>query len=876
MAPTGSNEKTIVTSCGMCYGTCTIRVRVVDDVVVGIEGESGSPQGYGNICAKGIAGIMQLYDPNRIDYPLLRTNPEKGIGVDPKFKRISWDEALDLMEEKLRECLKRDPRGLYCCSSPTFPSERAYNILCFQKAFGTPNYYVGGGGLHCGNGPHMVAGIFHASWSVIPDFKYCNLAIYWGCSKGHGAGHAALVAMKQAADARERGMRLIVFDPFESSQASAAEEWIPIKVGTDSAVALSMANLLLNEYKIFDAEYLKWKTNAPYLIGPDGLYVRDATTGVPLVWDSEINKAEPFNSKSVKDPALFGEYEANGIKCRTALEVLRNHLRKYTPEHASRISGVPSETIRRIAKEFGEEARIGSTIMIDGHRLPYRPVASIYFRGAGGHYNQAWQCVSLVLLNHIVGSGDMPGGALAFGPPVHLGYPGTGRLKFQVESDKDGLLVARSWPYSHLPYPPKEPHDPPERLDLQDMFYIPTYTTIMMWKNNEELWRKFKIPYRPDVMLNFASNQIMSVGNPHTVLENFLKKFRFIISFNIFLSEFEESVADLVLPDTSYLERYTVSTTFPTVGVSCHATGLGEWVWAIRQPAVEPKPERRPMVDVILEMAERLGLREKYYAALDEWITRAYGGELKPENRWDPKEPLKFEKIMDTILRDRFGDDKGLDYFKKHGYLKWPKRVEEVYWRAFYDVRVPIYLEWIIRAGRKSRAIAEKYGVPDLVDWSFHSALPDYHPCPSHITQTAENSEYDLLAFYWRSALHTYSMTMENPWLNEISENDPYTYTIQLHPETAKRKGVKSGDLVWLENPEGHRTKGRVYLTEGIRPDHVGIAACAGHWARGQPIAKGKGVFFNELIEVDKEHTCPLSLGQDICVAVKLYKSEVR
>jgi molybdopterin-containing oxidoreductase family molybdopterin binding subunit len=115
-------------------------------------------------------------------------------------------------------------------------------------------------------------------------------------------------------------------------------------------------------------------------------------------------------------------------------------------------------------------------------------------------------------------------------------------------------------------------------------------------------------------------------------------------------------------------------------------------------------------------------------------------------------------------------------------------------------------------------------------------------------------------------------MTMENPWLNEISEEDPYTYTIQLNVETAKKKGIKSGDVVWLENTKGHKTQGRVYLTEGIRPDHVGIAACAGHWARGQPIAKGKGVFFNELLEVDKEHTCPLSLGQDICVAVKIYK----
>jgi len=107
MSPSEQKERIVKTSCGMCYGTCTVRAHICDDIVIGIDGEPDSPQGYGNICAKGISGIMQLYDPNRLDYPLLRTNPEKGIGVDPKFKRIGWDQALDLLEEKLRDCLKR-------------------------------------------------------------------------------------------------------------------------------------------------------------------------------------------------------------------------------------------------------------------------------------------------------------------------------------------------------------------------------------------------------------------------------------------------------------------------------------------------------------------------------------------------------------------------------------------------------------------------------------------------------------------------------------------------------------------------------------------------------------------------------------------------
>ena len=75
-----------------------------------------------------------------------------------------------------------------------------------------------------------------------------------------------------------------------------------------------------------------------------------------------------------------------------------------------------------------------------------------------------------------------------------------------------------------------------------------------------------------------------------------------------------------------------------------------------------------------------------------------------------------------------------------------------------------------------------------------------------------------------------------------------------------------------MENPEGHRVKGQIKFTQGIEPHHLAIAACAGHWTPHQPIAKGKGVFFNDLVEADIEHTDPLTLTQDICLKAKIYK----
>ena len=151
------------------------------------------------------------------------------------------------------------------------------------NAFGTPNYSTAGGGLHCGNGAHLISGIMHASWSVAPDFEYCNYAIYFGASKGHGAGHASASNMRLAAEARVRGMKMVVVDPMCNFASAKATEWVPVRVGTDGALALAMCNVLVNELATYDGPYLQAKTNAPYLIGPDKLYVRDTATNQPLV-----------------------------------------------------------------------------------------------------------------------------------------------------------------------------------------------------------------------------------------------------------------------------------------------------------------------------------------------------------------------------------------------------------------------------------------------------------------------------------------------------------------------------------------------------------------------------------------------------------------
>ncbi|MDP2661228.1 MAG: molybdopterin-dependent oxidoreductase, partial [Dehalococcoidia bacterium] len=295
-------DRWIPSACSMCYSCCSIMAHVVDGRLVKIEGNPNSTVGEGRLCSKGVAGIMTLYDPNRLNVPLKRTNPQKGVGIDPGWIEITWEEALDTVTAKLKRILDDDPRKLFLQGTTTANAEVHWGLDTFSQAFGTDSLWVGGGGIHCGSGAHELNGLMHASWSLVPDFKLCNYALYFGASKGHSAGHVANQNAQLAADARARGMRLVVVDPMCNFASGKANEWVPIRVGTDAALALSMCNFRVNELGVYDRKYLKLHTNAPYLVQPDGHYKRDQATKKPLVWDETSKSARTFD-----DPSI-GEY----------------------------------------------------------------------------------------------------------------------------------------------------------------------------------------------------------------------------------------------------------------------------------------------------------------------------------------------------------------------------------------------------------------------------------------------------------------------------------------------------------------------------------------------------------------------------------------
>jgi molybdopterin-containing oxidoreductase family molybdopterin binding subunit len=815
-----------------------------DGVVTKIEGDPNCPASEGKICARGQAALISLYDPSRVKTPLKRTNPTKGIGIDPKWQAISWDEALDLLTQKLKKVREDDPRKLVIATFDHY----ALGVLIrpvWATAFGTPNCdWVG---YYCGNYLHasmyLTNGSFHSDF----DLDHCNYAILLGNQQGFLAGLNANVAARKMADARRRGMRVVVVDPVGTNAAAKADEWIPIRPGTDGAFILSIINVLLNELDCYDREFLTQKTNAGYLVAEGGGYVKQDGSSKPLIWDRATMAAVPFDTPGA-DVALEGMFVVGQTKCQPAFQLLREHVKRYTPEDVSSITTISASVIRRIAKEFGSAARIGSTIMIDGKALPYRPVAVNIYRGAGAHKHGTHTALAVQTLNMIVGAFYVPGG--------HRGINLIGQSrKWGPGETVDGLITPPAAIGRAAQYYDFEER-PPEELGLRELYPISTNRSPLYEINIRDR-EKSPLPYTPEVLIVCRRNLMMSNANPQLGAE-MLRQVPFVVNFSTHLDEVSD-MSDLVLPDQHFLERFDL---FPNRLTHTMSPQTGQFYWGVRQPAVEnPMGQARRWIDVLFEVADRIGFLGDVYKLLNMslGLTNPY--------KLDPKAHYTMEEIYDRWAKSEFGPERGIEWFKKNGYHKVPRSVEEMYPGPFINPRFPIYYENMLRAKEASSKVATQLSYE--VDTADYLALPDWKPCSAYHDGTPP---YDLYVVNFKLPFHSLSFTTQNPWLSELAERNPYAYKILINTETAERKGVRDGDEIWLESEAG-KVKGVAKVTECVHPEVVGIAGMFGSWAEGKPVAKGKGVHFNSLLPLNASRIDPISSGVDSCIKVKVSRA---
>jgi anaerobic selenocysteine-containing dehydrogenase len=302
------------------------------------------------------------------------------------------------------------------------------------------------------------------------------------------------------AAARDRGIKLKVMDPQGFTVAAKGDEWIPVLPATDIAVFLAIANLIVNEIGIYDKEYIRHRTNGAYLIGADRLYVRDEKTKKPLLFDEADGQIKTYDDPSLAHPAIEEKYTACGVECQPSFSIIKEHLKQYEPGWASEVSTVPEDTIRRLAKELVEEARIGSFIDIDGVQVPYRPACVVGYKGLQTHQNSFHQYAAMHQINVLLGNQDVCGGILGSGGARSLGYPETGGFRFGPYRGVDGMLTAGTWFSLLPPWPPRKVDGPGKSINFTDIFSHSASNAYPYGEDWEELWDNAGRPYEMEVL----------------------------------------------------------------------------------------------------------------------------------------------------------------------------------------------------------------------------------------------------------------------------------------------------------------------------------------------------------------------------------------
>ncbi|MBI2953770.1 MAG: molybdopterin-dependent oxidoreductase [Chloroflexi bacterium] len=849
-------ERWVTSVCDRCYIGCGIKVHVVDEVAVGIEGDPDNPLNRGRMCAKGKAGLMSHYSPYRIKTPLKRTNPEKGFGVDPKWQEISWDEAIGTLVERLRPLLD-EPDKLY-----VYAWGYACELESFATAFGTP-YMQNAGGHKCGKAIHVIEHMSSAGFHQQVDLHYCNYALYVG-TQGAIASRASFVHIAQdLADARARGMKLVVVDPVGGYAAAKADEWVPIRPGTDAAFGLALIDVLLNEQGIYDAAFLKKGSNGSYLIGDDGRYLRDSASGKPMIFDPVDGVAKTYDDPTIKDWALEGTYEVRGGQGTPSFALLKKHVAKYTPELASKITTVPAQTIRRIAQEFGRAVQIGSTITLEGKQYPYRPAALDWARGPQGHLHGFHQSWALKLVNILMGNVNMPGGILS------TDAMGKNPFEWGPEGGLDGMLThagvgGLSRRQLASAFPGRQPTRP-ERMHIIELFPLSPSTNVLYPVVGVEP-EKFGLKRKFEVMIHNPSNVALSAYADLHVAEKFFKSIPFAAGYAFELNETHEAFDDIVFPMPTYLERQDAGwRNFEGVFDVLAYVGQDDWYYQIRPKILEPENGIMHPTELATELAERLGIRREFNVARNKMLRFKEPYMLEPGRRYT------LDEVHDNLIRSLFGPDTGLKWAREHGVVRYHRGAEEAYpgpYMAEGGMRLPVYLEHFPERGQQLKEVIDGMGLE--WDYSDYKSLPEWLPCDAYDARGKDG--FDFIAVHYKLAFIYGAHGNENPWINEICERTPYTYAVMINEDVARGKGIRDGDEVWLETPV-RKVKATAKLTQCVHPEVVGIAGHFGHWAKGMPISYGKGVAFNPLLPHDLDHIDKLSSALDDCVLVRITRA---
>ena len=867
-----ADAKNVSTYCYQCVaGPDLLTVRVEDGVATEVEPNfeaAGVHPAAGRICVKAYGLVQKTYNPHRITTPMKRTNPKKGRKEDPGFVPISWDEALDTLAGKMTEARSKGlyddsgyPRVAASFGGGGTPTSYMGTFPAFLSAWGAVDMGFGSGqGVKCYHSEHLYGELWHRAFTVAPDTPLCEYNISFGSNVEASGG---VCGVKRHADARERGMKRVQVEPHLSITGACSAEWVPIRPKTDGAFMFAMIHVLLHEHprERLDLDFLKHRTSAPYLIGPFGYYMRDPESRKPLVWDGNTNKAVPHDTPGI-DPVLEAAFTVSGIeegadgkvwdhpseRCFSAFEKLVKHVKEYSPLWASRVCDVPVKTIRRIAMEYLDHARVGETIEIEGRTLPFRPVAITL----GKTVNNGWGgfdcCWGRTMLACLIGGLEVPGGTL--GTTVRLNRPATSRQASVTPTD-DGFM--------DYPMNPTDKENwmaqPNVRNANRTLIPLvanspwsqalgPTHLAWMMQKEAPEHWTK---PTTPDIWIVYRTNPAISFWDTEGISET-ISTFPFTVCF-VYTPDETNYMADILLPECTDLESLQL--------IRVGGTKYFEQYWdhqgfALRQPAVEAAGEARDFTWIATELAQRTGLLEGYNAAITKGAAGVrlhgenYDFSLEPDKAYSVEEIWDREcKAASAELSDGENTD-GLEYYKEHGLKVGPfERLNWYLYPELEDQNLRFELPYQERLHRVGSQLANRLHEQGISWWDEqleeYDPLPEWKDYPSMWERALEeNFNIDINDFpFWlvtsRSMQYAWGGNADIQIIKEVANNIAGHGGVIINTGRATELGIADGDLIEIASPL-NTCRGRAILRQGVRPDTLVMIGQFDHWET--PLAK--------------------------------------
>lgn len=875
-----------------CHGECGLRVKIERDTgriarIIGNPYHANCRSDYldydlplaatarlpGTVCARGNTGLQTVYDPYRLTVVLKRT----GARGENKWRPIAWDQFIkevveggrifaDTSDAKSRDVEVLGFRGLYARRhEPIDPSapelgmrtnglviqggriiadRRAFQAR-FARAFGTVNEYE-----HtnvCEVSHHVATEVVYPhKHAVKPDIQGAEFMLFWGTSPGNANFPMQTVA-KYVAEARARGARYVVIDPVchHGGVIGNYAEWVPIKPGTDGALAMGMIRWMIENGR-YNADYLSYSnqaaaeaagelshTDASFLVitqpghPREGAFLSAADAGLTASGEDHVvigeDSGRPERASQARKARHDFAGKVNGIAVKTAFRLLKESAQSRSLDDYARICGVPAEKIADLAREFTSHGRRAS---------------SEFYRGVVKHPNGFYNAFALHMLNVLIGNLNWKGGISAGGGGFEAM---TGRYDLKaipggtepkgVKITREGAHYENSSEYRRRqaagenPYPARRPWFPHSFNVYSEI--LPSAIA--------------GYPYKADILIWHMATPFYSVPGQHN--EAMIEAIKdpanipLIIASDIVVGD-TSMYADYILPDTTFMERW--------VHIDMHETTLVKGT-SVRWPVIEPLTGKTAdgrhfsYETFLIDVAEALGLpgfganaipaadgnlwplhkREDYYLKATANVAYADG---------DPVAPVDAEDLVVCDLdsfRAAFADCISAD--------EWPRvlkvlarggRFEPVAKRWDGDRlghrftrRVSLYAEDVAKT--RNAITGKRFsGVPGYIEPTTISGTP--------LAALDPPAQWPLTILTYKGSIQTNSRLASNTILREVQPEN----WIEVNRTTGEKLGFRDGDLAWVETPHGKR-KGRVKLREGILPDVITFSVGYGHWGYG-------------------------------------------